>query len=332
MESFAQDVRVPDEIIHVIDKAIAKGKKHKRKKRITGFTGIISITCLIMVVISGFVFPVLAGALSNLPVIGSIFESTGGPILQNVYRKGLVDDIYMQGACNGTTVTIREVYYDSSMLSVGYTIKGKKAGIEDDSRYYVNLFRDGKIIDGGIFDSQGVKLSENEYSHICGVIFGKDKPLPVEFDLEIRIFNGLENANNGNDPDISFAFKVSRKNNIDKSREYSIGKTFGNDRYKLKVNEIRFTPSVTFMDYEITCSQGKDMVVDLYDGDGNEKGAYFGTSYHEEDVPGSPGLVKTHYTTFYDAFGKIPEEIILSVHDLHGADHSEMHIDIPSGH
>lgn len=80
----------------------------------------------IMVGSAAYVSPTFASTLSQLPIVGSVFSDYGFLGLNEASEQGLTSIIGEKQTINGISVTIDEVLYDESNISVGFTIDSKK--------------------------------------------------------------------------------------------------------------------------------------------------------------------------------------------------------------
>ncbi|QMV40219.1 DUF4179 domain-containing protein [Cohnella cholangitidis] len=68
---------------------------------------------------SGFVSPAVAKVLRQLPVIGSAFQTVGDEGIQRASEKGLVSTVGQTVEDKGVAVTLDQVIYDGTRLSIG---------------------------------------------------------------------------------------------------------------------------------------------------------------------------------------------------------------------
>ncbi|OXS74819.1 hypothetical protein B1B04_07950 [Lysinibacillus sp. KCTC 33748] len=80
----------------------------------------------IMVGSAAYVSPTFASTLSQLPIVGSVFSNSGFLGLEQANEQGLTSSIGEKHTINGISVTIDEVLYDASNITVGLTIDSEK--------------------------------------------------------------------------------------------------------------------------------------------------------------------------------------------------------------
>ena len=75
---------------------------------------------------SAYVSPTLASTLSQLPIIGSVFSDSGLLGLKQASEQGLTSAVGKTTTINGISVTVNEVLYDETKITVGLTIESDK--------------------------------------------------------------------------------------------------------------------------------------------------------------------------------------------------------------
>ena len=75
---------------------------------------------------SAYVSPTLASTLSQLPIIGSVFSDSGLLGLKQASEQGLTSAVGKTKTINGISVTVNEVLYDETKITVGLTIDSEK--------------------------------------------------------------------------------------------------------------------------------------------------------------------------------------------------------------
>ncbi len=115
-------IQVPDEkLSSIITNTINEAQKKKsRKKSITTLSAAAGLAVTLFLG-STLVSPAMANIASDIPIIGSFFEKFGDKGLQIAGQKGLTQTVEQTDEDNGISVTINEVFYDGSRLTLGYT-------------------------------------------------------------------------------------------------------------------------------------------------------------------------------------------------------------------
>ncbi|SMQ80870.1 protein of unknown function [Bacillus sp. OV166] len=95
--------------------------KRKKKKRKVFYSLSAAILAFGLFLGSAFVSPTMARVVSQIPLIGSVFSFAGDEGLQTASMKGLSTDINQTVKNKGITLIMKEVYYDGTRLSLGFT-------------------------------------------------------------------------------------------------------------------------------------------------------------------------------------------------------------------
>jgi len=98
----------------------------KRKSKPLLYVASVAAAFSIMVGSAAYVSPTFASTLSQLPIVGSVFSNYEFLGLKQVSEHGLTSLIGEKHTINGISVTIDEVLYDESNITVGYTIDSEK--------------------------------------------------------------------------------------------------------------------------------------------------------------------------------------------------------------
>ena len=75
---------------------------------------------------SATVSPVMATFVSQIPVVGSIFSESGERGLEQVSELGLTQVVGESKTIEGNTITIDEVFYDGTRLTIGYSLASEE--------------------------------------------------------------------------------------------------------------------------------------------------------------------------------------------------------------
>ncbi|MFT9819845.1 DUF4179 domain-containing protein [Lysinibacillus sp. NPDC056185] len=100
--------------------------KRKSKRKPLLYVASAAAAFSIMVGSAAYVSPTFASTLSQLPIVGSVFSNSGLLGLKQASELGLTSTIGEKQTINGISVTIDEVLYDESNISVGFTIDSEK--------------------------------------------------------------------------------------------------------------------------------------------------------------------------------------------------------------
>jgi hypothetical protein len=139
------DIHVPIDkldaiILKTVQGNVPRKKRSIRKKLLYSVAA--AIAAFGLLIGSATVSPVMATIVSQIPIIGSIFSTSGEHGLERVSDLGLTQVVGQSKTVNGITITIDEVFYDGTRVTVGYSQESEEP-LED---YYVSpmLDVDGK--------------------------------------------------------------------------------------------------------------------------------------------------------------------------------------------
>ncbi|WP_153732623.1 DUF4179 domain-containing protein [Sporosarcina obsidiansis] len=165
-------------IASAIQKANVNNKKPKRKY----FPTIAAASFATFLLLgSAFVSPTMAKVLSSVPVLDSVFEFAGDRGLVIASLRGLSEEIEQTVTDKGISLTIKDVYYDGTRLSVSYI---QESPHPKDHLGEFQLKVDGKEIN--FSDSRtGKLLSDTQYAGILNI--DPVENLPDSFDLHMAL-------------------------------------------------------------------------------------------------------------------------------------------------
>ncbi|MDZ5471592.1 DUF4179 domain-containing protein [Bacillus sp. 31A1R] len=128
---------------------------------------------------SAFVSPTMAKVVSNIPVIGSIFNEIGDKGLQTASIEGLTQQVNQTVKNKGISLSINEVLYDGTRLSLAYTHESLLA-LGDLERPVIKI--NGKEINFAS-SNKGALESPSKYNGILEIM--PTEELPAGFDMSI---------------------------------------------------------------------------------------------------------------------------------------------------
>lgn len=100
--------------------------KRKSKRKPLFYVASTAAAFSIMIGSAAYVSPTFASTLSQLPIVGSVFSNSGSLGLKQASEQGLTSTIGEKHTINGISVTIDEVLYDESNITVGFTVDSEK--------------------------------------------------------------------------------------------------------------------------------------------------------------------------------------------------------------
>lgn len=107
-------------ITQTVEESIQKRKPSVGKKLMLSVSA--SVVMFALLIGSATVSPVMANIVSYIPVLGSIFSESGDRGLMQVSELGLTQVVGESKTVKGKTITIDEVFYDGTRLTVGYSL------------------------------------------------------------------------------------------------------------------------------------------------------------------------------------------------------------------
>lgn len=177
-----EKISVPTEKLDsIITNTIRENREKKSKKRIAFYSLSAAVLIFGLFVGSAIKFPVMAKVASNIPIIGTFFNDVEDVGLQIAGQKGLTQVVDQSSKDNGITLTMNEIFYDGTRLTLGYTQESLLA-IGDLER--PNIEVNGKEIN---FSSShyGDFITPQKYKGIIDIT--PTEELPEEFEMKITI-------------------------------------------------------------------------------------------------------------------------------------------------
>ena len=237
-----------DRMIHqAINKA--KGKKKLRRRIAVSMFAVLICASILG---SGFFSTSMAEVLEKLPFIGSVFEREkfAGRGLENIDKNDISTFDGLQVNDNGTTIAIKEFYYDQSGFTIGYEVNGKK--LNHDKIFRPHFYYNGRPIAGGGGGSHE-KVSEEQYFYLNQFSPDEVLCLPDQFELEVVLSDDLRTTKTS---PYRFKIPVSRFGADAKTRALLVMKASNTEDRTILVKKVTFTPLATVLDYECTYPSG----------------------------------------------------------------------------
>lgn len=180
-----------DKLDAIIAKTVQEQESAPKKKRSIGKKVMLgvgaAVASLALLIGSATVSPVMANIVSNIPILSSIFSESGDPGLKQVSELGLTQVVGESKTVKGITMTIDEVFYDGTRITVGYSLLSE----EPLDKFYVDQ-KTKFTINGKVF-SFGGSSGETEITptYRTGIynIEPSDIDVPEKFKLGL-VFEG----------------------------------------------------------------------------------------------------------------------------------------------
>ncbi|MUT68005.1 DUF4179 domain-containing protein [Paenibacillus sp. NEAU-GSW1] len=291
---------VPDAIRLRIDETLLSLNPQKgRSKRSRSITakGLVAAAALFLLLASTSLFsPIMAQALSDAPIIGSVFQAIGDAGIRLSDEKGLVTKLNEAAEDQGIEMTITEVLYDGIRLSIGYRIR-----TEDDLRPgEVELRINGK--EPSSYSSSGNWYqTEDGYSGI--LTYDANDKWPKRFNLTIHLksMDNFTRVKEGSGVGVikgSWKFKLP----VRKLKEGLTVRTFDEDppstsfgEKQIAVTGVILTPAVTAISLNLTAPDGDspfDSRYFVYDDQGRQLESFGSSSTSEAYKEGEAHTTK----------------------------------------
>lgn len=241
-----EKISVPvDKLDHIIRNTMKENRQPKKnsKKRIVIYSSSAAVLALGLLTGSAFVSPAMAKVVSQIPVIGSIFSFAGDEGLQTASKQGLASPVNQTVKDNGITLSIKDVFYDGTRLSLGYSHESLVSlGEVEQPDIQVN----GKAINFSS-SSSGKFISPQHYAGILDI--NPTEELPEEFIMKVTFSKvGLITGK------WEFEFPVKQSNDVVIIRPMET-KIFGNEEVKLK--SLKVGPVGTDLSIDVLKPQDK---------------------------------------------------------------------------
>ncbi|MCL1699529.1 DUF4179 domain-containing protein [Lysinibacillus sp. Bpr_S20] len=122
--AISKGIQQAEEQINMTQAPIQMKRKSKRKPLL--YVASAAAAFSIMIGSAAYVSPTFASTLSQLPIVGSVFSNSELPGLKQASEQGLTSTIGEKHTINGISVTVDEVLYDASIITVGLTFESEK--------------------------------------------------------------------------------------------------------------------------------------------------------------------------------------------------------------
>lgn len=225
-------ISVPvDKLDAIIAQTVKETKMKKPKKRVVLYTVSAAVVGFGLFIGSAMISPAMAKVASNIPVVGTFFNDVGDEGLKIAGVKGLTQVVDKTAKDNGITLTINEVFYDGTRLTLGYT-QESILPLGELERPVIKV--DGREIN---FSSgySGEFKTPQKYKGVIDI--RPTEELPENFDMKIQIDAvGLVPG------DWSFQFPVKQSNEVKVIRTSEIKKL---DGVEISMNSLKIGPAGT---------------------------------------------------------------------------------------
>ncbi|WP_263705380.1 DUF4179 domain-containing protein [Shouchella tritolerans] len=161
------DKQIKQEVEHAIRQGILKAEKAKKTSwKPWAYSLGASAAAVALLFGSAYFSPALANSLSQIPVIGSVFSVSGDERLNQASEQGLTKGLDETQTINGVAVTLEELLYDQTRISVGFTVQSDEALTEEDYNFTLQPVINDKPSSAFSASKETQQISANEQKHI----------------------------------------------------------------------------------------------------------------------------------------------------------------------
>lgn len=323
---------------HTGESSVNTSYAHKFRRRIKHWVRTISLITAaatvagLCIVGSGFVSPVMANALSQLPIVGGLFEQKGDAGLRAATEQGLVKNVNASVTHEGVTFGISDLMYDGTRISMELTREtsdGKNPPLKKwwDKTSDENIAQIKKGEEGsGIIQIRANGERLDVTSHLASDILNHNSSiltiepeieftgttsfdLPDEFTLDVII----RDATIKRDFKLTFPVTKTTRNNIVLSS--SEQKT--HDHFSMNIKKVEITEATMQMEVNLSSKDGQNikdigdsLMYDIVNEQGVAATLLVGRS--------SRGTGDSSYlnTVMFEPFPTIPKSIVIKPYIL----------------
>ena len=182
---------VPDVVKGKVDTILANlPSQKKRIQRLpislaACFTLIFILLCILNI-------PILAETMKKIPVIGSVFQFIGDRGLKQASEKGITVHDLVPVSDKGIKVSITDILYDGTRISVGYTVELEDEENDDQLK---RLFKVSYYIDGQLYETgegaQWENIDNKKYACILNIDAPQNVQDEFKFSINFKTVNGV---------------------------------------------------------------------------------------------------------------------------------------------
>ncbi|MCY6958516.1 DUF4179 domain-containing protein [Clostridium brassicae] len=273
---------IPHGVLERIDRTLAclpekevvgRNRKHRFAiNKILKHSIVAATIAITVLTVSATVSPSIANALTNIPVVGSVFKLFGDMGLKLANDKGISTLVDKTKIDKDIKVTITDILFDGSRISIGYNVEANNLGEIGKPNLLVN----GKPIDFSM-STYGSPLTENSYAGVMNI--NPTSELPKHFKLTVSFnkigtiegnwkFENIEVKNQANMLNGKLITPMLTKS-LSGGKSITIEKIFMSDS-TIKLHAIETNiPKGTFYDYQLIDNYGN--VLEPTGGSGHEE-------------------------------------------------------------
>lgn len=307
-------------------------QRPKRKQRRMIGLAALAAASILLILGSGFISPVMANALNQIPFIGNLFDKAGDAGLKTASKQGLTEDVNASVTHDGVTFSISELMYDGTRISMILTretsdgeneplkewwdetseeqIRSLKRG--EPGSDIIQIWANGKKLSvtrgmtSNILDNNSSILS---IEPDINVTLSSTFDLPDVFDLEVIVRDAIIKQ----DFNLKFPVKKTTRNHVVLTSEEM--KSYLN--YNMKIPRIDITDATMRMEASLFGGSGED-VEDFSDSlmyeIWNEKGDQAVLLHGSSGADNSPVIA----VAVFEPFPTLPKSLVVKPYTMAG--------------
>ncbi|WP_077622641.1 DUF4179 domain-containing protein [Sediminibacillus massiliensis] len=192
-----EKVDVPKEdVIHAIRKGRQRANKAgiEGKRRKSFKSSYLAVTAAAGILItSSFAAPTFSKAMTDLPVIGSIYDSFNDLVGRDLESEQLITALDKTASSRGIDVTVKSAYYDGAVIGVTFDVEGNvKPEQNGELQGFYQIFEGDESL-GETKEIVHMKPVENGFTGHVQLHYPKsDLPADTTFPLEFLTIGGKE--------------------------------------------------------------------------------------------------------------------------------------------
>ncbi|SYX83598.1 DUF4179 domain-containing protein [Paenibacillus alvei] len=317
-----------DRTYQIIDEMLPGRKRRSRKNRwlrrvLISTAGVASLG--IVMIFSGLASPAIAQTLKQIPFMNSVFKLVGDLGLQTAGEKGMVTSVNQRVTHKGVTLTISEMMYDGSRLSLVLSREDSKAAKDSFFQLWnkqrmlskrannIDFYMGDKQINTGMGLQPGGEHAPQ--SIIVTALDSADLELPDSFEMKMVVYLA--------DVDENYEFLFPIKKDTERTIILKTSETKSHDSINMTIDRVEITPITTRLLVGVHGASGEEdyrkmldaipdsykvdgflnLEFDIEDEQGNEQNAIAGNGSGE-----GKGMV---FSTSYEPFKVKPSLIVI---------------------
>ena len=250
-------------------------KRRSVRKKIV-YSAVAVVATFGLLIGSATISPVMANIVSQIPIIGSIFNNSGDRGLKQVGEMGLTQVIGQSKILGNMTITIDEVYYDGTRFTMGYSFEAEQPFVDTGQLPLPKVSMKGEPIGFGSSTIDHNDVSPTVQTNLLNI---NAPDLPQEFDLDLTF-----QQEDGEKVDFTIPMHTQTNTKlvtIDDSR--AVGS------FTLEVSNLKISPAGVLLSYKESYPESKknrlladNVYFKLVDESGNEYFMKSGDRFVEE--------------------------------------------------